>query len=751
MVEIKSTNKYTIYRKYKTIGGGTPIPMDEYKAVLYEENSPDCGYIAPQYRWDVVAGEFLCDDETYTKYEMKIKMVSFDSGLTWSAVVPTETERGDVIAYESYDCGMPMYRWVSTGDFTCVDNEDDWKVKVTYSGGTEYIVPCNESSTLVTSECSGISSSLRATSVDIGDCVNDVNCTITQITSSPTLHLGEYVEKIGTGNARLLYTCSIAEDTFNDNLRIIRNGAFQDKASFNNELIHLGSKIESLGSYSFKRGYNQSELNLRTVIIDALIPPTVTSDSFTIGGTYGVNAFFVPSGSVDTYRTAWGSSYSNYIFSQAEEDTFFRALYSGGAHGWNFSEEGTNGVLTKEMVHASYKGRTISSMTLADMSDNITEIGASAFTPYFSTYASGAAISLLSVQLPKNLVTIGNSAFGGNLSGSSDGCSALTTVDTSRCERLATIGAGAFNGCVNLTGITIPNTVTRINQSTFKNCRSMTYCNMSSALTSIGTSAFEGCYSLSAITIPSGVTRLGGESGADGNTAFYNCSGLTSVTLSSGLTSIGYSTFRNCSGLTSINIPSTVDYIGNYSFVNCTSLSSVTIGSGDTYISGRAFEGCKGITDLNIGNFTTIDEYAFTGCKNINVIDLNCRENGIIKKYAFEGCSGATRINIGSGVTKIEDMAFYNTVYHYADDDNYRPSENTIVVYCYATTPPQIGFGSADSGNRPSPFVYKGMHYVYYYKPVVYVPCSVLDVYTASKWNNICVLKAMDDSCAEIS
>jgi hypothetical protein len=117
---IKSTNKYNIKRRYKTVSG-TDIPMDEYQITLVEEDSEDCGFIRPQYRWDVVVGQYLCDYETYTKYQMLVKMVSYDGGTTWATKQPLETQRGEVLAYDSYDCGKPMYRWIETGEFVCTN------------------------------------------------------------------------------------------------------------------------------------------------------------------------------------------------------------------------------------------------------------------------------------------------------------------------------------------------------------------------------------------------------------------------------------------------------------------------------------------------------------------------------------------------------------------------------------------------------------------------------------------------------
>ena len=120
-----SINSYTVSQKYKTIGSGDPIPMDEYQVTLNLENDENCGYIPPQYRWDVVQGQYTCDEETYTKYQTLMHMVSYDRGMTWSAVEPIETKRGDVLAYDSYDCGKQMERWVENGETVCEDNGDE--------------------------------------------------------------------------------------------------------------------------------------------------------------------------------------------------------------------------------------------------------------------------------------------------------------------------------------------------------------------------------------------------------------------------------------------------------------------------------------------------------------------------------------------------------------------------------------------------------------------------------------------------
>lgn len=515
-----STNSYTVSQKYKTIGSGNPIPMDEYQVTLNLENDEDCGYIPPQYRWDVVQGEYICDEETYTKYETLVNMVSYDGGQTWGTKQPIETKRGEVLAYDSYECGKPMERWVETSETVCEDNGDNWKLKLTLANSA-ITVPCNESEELTDDELPSIPEGV--TSIDFGNCITHINCRITKEIGSPnnpaTVHFGDYVEVIGNGSAEILYGyLRYDENSFDDNLRIINKGAFLGgNNTYSNNTVYLGSKIESIGDYAF----NNQNSDLHTLKIDTVSPPKIGRNFFHFGYdiTNRANCILVPRGSVSDYKNAW-TSYAECIYSLAEEDTFYRATYSDGTKGWNFSSEGTNGMLSEWMAKASYGGHDKDSITDVYLSNEVTSI-----------------------------------------------------------DRYA------FYICTSLTSITIPNSVK------------------------------------------------------------------------------------------------------------------------------------------------------------------------LIDSYAFGDCRGLRRIEIGSGVTKIGDMAFWNVIRHFGNDDNYCPPESDIVVYCYATTPPEVRIGDISNG-RNSPFVYDGNIMTngnsdYLYKPVVYVHCSSMAAYKASNWNDICVLKPIEDDCAE--
>lgn len=112
----------------------------------------------------------------------------------------------------------------------------------------------------------------------------------------------------------------------------------------------------------------------------------------------------------------------------------------------------------------------------------------------------------------------------------------------------------AFSGSNGLTSVTIPNSVTCIENSAFYGCSRLISVTIPNSVTSIGGSAFYGCISLTSIMIPNSVMSIG-------YYAFQNCSSLTSVTISNSVTSIGHSTFWGCSRLTSVTLPNSVTSI----------------------------------------------------------------------------------------------------------------------------------------------------------------------------------------------
>lgn len=133
--------------------------------------------------------------------------------------------------------------------------------------------------------------------------------------------------------------------------------------------------------------------------------------------------------------------------------------------------------------------------------------------------------------------------------------------------------------------------VTSVGECAFEECVSLISINIPNSVVSIGEDAFSWCSSLSSVNIPSGVTRIE-------NGTFFGCSSLTSTNIPEGVTSIGEAAFYWCTSLASITIPNSVTIIGDYAFSDCSSLTSITIPDGVTEIGEGAFSGCSGLTEI---------------------------------------------------------------------------------------------------------------------------------------------------------
>lgn len=97
-------DKYHLMKQQISIDGGSTWSDtgETKKGEIAQKYSPECGYIAPIYRWQTVTGEYFClGGDKYTKERQQ---VSDDEGETWSWVIPYNERAGEIIQTSSSDC-----------------------------------------------------------------------------------------------------------------------------------------------------------------------------------------------------------------------------------------------------------------------------------------------------------------------------------------------------------------------------------------------------------------------------------------------------------------------------------------------------------------------------------------------------------------------------------------------------------------------------------------------------------------------
>ena len=273
----------------------------------------------------------------------------------------------------------------------------------------------------------------------------------------------------------------------------------------------------------------------------------------------------------------------------------------------------------------------------------VTTIGNSVFSPDSKTP------NITSVYIPDSVTTICNRAF--------QNCATLKELhlpaSVSNIEELA------FWGCGNLEKITVDEKNPYYHVS--GNCLIETAtgklilgCKDSvipddGSVKILGFGAFYNCYELTEITIPESVTVMEDQ-------CFYQCYALSRVEIKAPLTSLGERAFYACD-LTEIDLPDTLTTLSSYVFADCEKLRNIEIPSSVTEIHSYAFGECMSLTEITIPSSVTGMGYeAFSYCGlttarvEANVTSLWC---------AFLSCENLKTIYLPASLTNIRDNDFF--------------------------------------------------------------------------------------------
>ena len=201
--------------------------------------------------------------------------------------------------------------------------------------------------------------------------------------------------------------------------------------------------------------------------------------------------------------------------------------------------------------------------------------------------------------------------------------------------KVTVIGAGAFKEILNVTHVSMPDTVTVIEDYAFYACNDLISVDLSVNVQKIGNYAFSDCNYLKSIDLPYALRTLGNYAFSNtdlskivirptltnwGTTPFF-CSRLQSVDILDGVTAIPAGAFCNTPNLKEVFIPSSVTKIGELAFAECTSLSKITLNEGLLTIGSSAFDSTAISTIIFPSTLTEIYDIDFKECMNLeNVI-----------------------------------------------------------------------------------------------------------------------------------
>lgn len=205
--------------------------------------------------------------------------------------------------------------------------------------------------------------------------------------------------------------------------------------------------------------------------------------------------------------------------------------------------------------------------------------------------------------------------------------------------------------------ITIPDLiegcpVTAIQRYAFQNCINVTGVILPETLAVIGEGAFFGS-GIESIVIPDGVSVIPG-------VAFKGCKALASVELHEGIVDLGLHSFSDCSALTEVVLPESLRVIGTGTFFECKELVSINLPAGLTEIGAEAFNGCiKLASDIVIPQgVTKINTNIFRNCYELKSVTLhdNITEIGV---QPFLNCSKLEPIRLPENLVTVGSSAFY--------------------------------------------------------------------------------------------
>lgn len=303
-------------------------------------------------------------------------------------------------------------------------------------------------------------------------------------------------------------------------------------------------------------------------------------------------------------------------------------------------------------------------------------------------------VGLESIVIPASVTTINTKAF--------LNCVNLTTVTFESANTLTTVGANAFEGCAKLAKLEIkdvewtvnalPDSVTSLGGSAFKNTTALTSFTLPSNITTVPASLFQGS-GLTYISIPKKITSLGSSAFMDSALAdidfenravdpeaatitYANLSieasalkntQLVELILPEGVKKFGSYAGANNTKLETLQLPDTLDAnyvsssytIDTYAFTGCTALKTIRFNKTLKYLNNSMFENCTSLEEvvlpatlLNPKNASSLS--VFAGCTSLRRVTILSTNMQTLPSKMFLNCTNLEEVILPSSITTIE-------------------------------------------------------------------------------------------------
>ena len=271
------------------------------------------------------------------------------------------------------------------------------------------------------------------------------------------------------------------------------------------------------------------------------------------------------------------------------------------------------------------------------------------------------------------------------------GNTGIKNVNLTGYSKLGRVGKSAFNGCTALSSVALNSSLLKIGSYAFRNCRALTSINLPASVKECSAYFVDGCSNLQTISVNGNNSYYTSIKGV-----LYNKAKTTLLRCPEGYTSTSF---------LSDNYPSSITTIGNYAFESCKNIESITIPYGVTSFGYGAFRYCTSLKFLKIPS--SVNEFgdgAFVGVVNLEHLTVNIKTPPAIASDYFKDVRRwYLFVPHDAQDAYRQAPTWKNWLYiHKGASDftvNYNtPSANYLVGYTITSTTPVIINGKAYAG-----------------------------------------------------